>query len=74
MGYNKESKKFYIKIYTKILAYELYLDIKYHSDQNNSDEILLNECLNKGWILSDKEKELLLKIVIKIAKVKYHFK
>ena len=74
MQYNKESKKFYIKIYRELLTYELYLDKKYRSNQNNSPKILLNDCLNKGWLLTNKEKELLLKNAIKIAKVKYHFK
>ena len=71
MSYNKESKKFYLKIYEELLAYEFYLDKKYRSDQNNSAEILLNDCLNKGWLLSNKEKELLLKNALKIVKKKY---
>ena len=74
MSYNEESKKFYLKIHEELLAYELFLNKKYWRDQNNSAKILLNDCLNKGWLLSDKEKELLLKNAVKVAKNKYKLK
>ena len=65
--YNKESKDYYLQMITEKLAHDLYLDRKYHKQHNNSIEIIWNTCINSGWIISDKEKEIIIRSAIEIA-------
>lgn len=67
-GFIRQSKKGYFDGYINILANEIYLNQKYHKEQNNSLRIILNDCLNKAWSLNSKEKENLLKKALKKAK------
>ena len=68
--YNKESKDYYLKMITEKFAYDLYLDRKFHN--NNSVEIIWNTCINSGWIISNKEKEMIFKEAFDIANKKYN--
>jgi len=73
-GYIKEAKKKFIEAYTDIFAHELYLDQKYHKADNNTYRVIWNTCYNSQWVLNQKEKELLLKNALEIAKTKYGYK
>ena len=74
MGYNKESKEYFIELYTQKLAHELYLDFKYRKKENNTIERIYNTCINSGWILNEEEKELMIKDAIELANGKYGLK
>ena len=73
-GYIKDSKKVFIEIYTELMAHELYLDNKYHKDQNNTLKMVWDLCYHRQWILEAKEQELLFEKVLIIAEKKYGFK
>ena len=62
--YNKKSKKYYIDMITEKFAYDLFLNEKYCTESNNSVEVIWNTCVNSGWIISDKEKEVIMKRVV----------
>ena len=73
MSYYKDSKQFFIGMYTEYLAFELYLDKKYHTEENNSVEQVWNSCFDH-WVLSKKEKGIAIKRAIEIANKKYGLK
>jgi len=70
-SYYKSSKIHYIGMYTKYIAYEIYLDQKHHRSHKNTVEQICNTCLNSDWVLTDEEKELMLKNALNFAKSEY---
>lgn len=72
MSYNKEWKMAYIEKQTELFAYMLYLNDKH--DKRCDIEMLLNNVLDIGWNLSDKERDKLLKKALKIAEKQYGLK
>ena len=69
-SYKILSKKFYINIFTGYLAYEMYLDNKFHKKQNNTINQILNTCFDP-WPISDEEKEVMIINAKEIFKTKY---
>ena len=70
-SYHKLSKEFYIVMFTEYLAYELYLDQKYHKKHNNTVKQVLNTCLD-GWVITADEKDIMIENALKITKNKYN--
>ncbi len=73
MSYYKNSKRFYIKMYTDYFAYELYINQKYHKKDNNNIDIVWNGIFDH-WILNEEEKKLMIKNAIEIANKEYKLK
>lgn len=68
--YERLSKKFYIRMFTEYLAYEMYLDIKYHKKHNNTINQILNASFDP-WPISDEVKKVMITNAKEIFKDKY---
>lgn len=72
-SYDKLSKDFYIKMYSEYLAYEIYLDNKFHIEEHNTIIQILNACFDE-WVLTDNEMKRIIRNGKKIFKEKYNIK
>ena len=71
-GYLKEKRNFEHDIFIQQLAHELYLDKKYHKEQNNPIEVIFSDCFcNYPLHLTAKEKARIIKVAVKYAGINY---
>lgn len=68
--YERQSKQFYIGMYTEYLAHEIYLYKKYQNKYNYSVEVIWNTCLNP-WIITEEEKKIIFENARMIFNQKY---